>query len=483
MRESAGATGGSGDVFAARGPSALSGLEGAVFSAGIAGAAQARGTGPQACDADAQTGVGIASDSREGEGRVAPDTGAGVLPGAGAIAGACEIRVALHYGNPGAEERALARGAAFADFSDREILRLSGTDRLKLLDSLATQRLACLEPGQTRELLLLSPRGHIENQALAADDGESAWLLCDAGHGQALADFLARMRFMMDVEIEPRPDLGAIATYEKPGACDASGESPVWGRAPNGRFLPIGARPQTGGISISGTSPAGAPDLPLWRDPWPALAEGGTLYGPEPERHPARFRALVVAAVPRDSLAETARSLGADGLGPAGSLAAEALRVAAWRPRMRTEGSAKALPHELDWLRTAVHLNKGCYRGQETVAKIVNLGRPPRRLAMLYLEGEYGELPEPGSEVGWNGRAAGTVTSAVRSVDEGPVALALLRRAVPGDAVLEVGEYRAGQRAIVNPEGKSSASPAVRPGAELRGRNLPGAPGGRGLAV
>lgn len=141
---------------------------------------------------------------------------------------------------------------------------------------------------------------------------------------------------------------------------------------------------------------------------------------------------------------------------------------------MATEGAAaKALPHELDWLRTAVHLNKGCYRGQETVAKVVNLGRPPRRLTMLLLEGEYGELPAGGSEVMWEGRPAGEITSAARSVDDGPVALALLRRAVPADAVLDVGDYCASQRVVVNPGGKSSASPATRPGSELRGRDLP----------
>src|SRR5699024_12183905 len=71
----------------------------------------------------------------------------------------------------------------------------------------------------------------------------------------------------------------------------------------------------------------------------------------------------------------------------AGSLAAEALRIAAWRPRWETEVDERSIPHESDWLRSAVHLEKGCYRGQETVAKVHNRGHAPRRLTMLHLDG------------------------------------------------------------------------------------------------
>ena len=80
----------------------------------------------------------------------------------------------------------------------------------------------------------------------------------------------------------------------------------------------------------------------------------------------------------------------------AGLLAAEALRVAAWRPRWSAEVDERSLPHESDWIRTAVHLNKGCYRGQETVAKVHNLGHPPRRLAALHLDGSEAVLPAVG---------------------------------------------------------------------------------------
>ena len=502
------------------GPAGAAGLGGPAGPAGPAGAAAkpssggAAGTAGElgvAGEAGEASAVGKADNREPGEANAAEQT-----------EGRQSCAVALHYGNPGTEERALARGAAFTDMSDREIVQLTGADRLKLLESLTSQRVEDLAPGQTRELLLLSPQGHIENQALVAETGESTWLLCDAGYGQAFADFLMRMRFMMQVEAVVRHDLGAIGMYAKPGespfgafgafaiagdgaepTLTADGES-ASGPGQSASGCTVSGEPESGQSELGrselgqpelGQSELGQPELgqpgsgqsasslPIWADPWPGLEPGGALYGPEPERHPARFRRLHIAAGPRKSLLAVARGLIEKGIRPAGSLAAEALRVVSWRPRMASEGAApKAIAHELDWLRTAVHLDKGCYRGQETIAKVVNLGRPPRRLAMLYLEGAYGELPEPGASVEWNGRVAGTVTSAVRSVDDGPVVLALLRRAVPGDAVLDLGEYRAGQRAIVNLEGKSSVSPSVMPGAELRGRNSRKLPAGRGLA-
>ena len=100
-----------------------------------------------------------------------------------------------------------------------------------------------------------------------------------------------------------------------------------------------------------------------------------------------------------ETLVERARPMNSRILPVAGTLALEALRIAAWRPRAATEVDATTIPHELDWLRSAVHLSKGCYRGQETVAKVHNLGHPPRRLVMLHLDGSDGVLPAPGSAV------------------------------------------------------------------------------------
>jgi len=147
---------------------------------------------------------------------------------------------------------------------------------------------------------------------------------------------------------------------------------------------------------------------------------------------------------------------------PAGLLALEALRIAAWRPRRAREVDEKTLPHELDWLRTAVHLNKGCYRGQETVAKVHNLGHPPRRLVLLHLDGSEGVLPAPGDPVQADklrpeGEAervvVGAITSSAIHYELGPIALAVVKRTVPGTSTLFVQSgdvsISAGQEVIV----------------------------------
>ena len=123
----------------------------------------------------------------------------------------------------------------------------------------------------------------------------------------------------------------------------------------------------------------------------------------------------------------------------AGVLAAEALRVAARRPRLLLDVDERTIPNETRWLRTAVHLDKGCYRGQETVARVANLGRPPRRLALLHLDGSDSTLPLTGDEVRLGERVVGRVGTTARHHELGPIALALVKRQVPDDAALTAG--------------------------------------------
>ena len=166
------------------------------------------------------------------------------------------------------------------------------------------------------------------------------------------------------------------------------------------------------------------------------------------------------------------------GLTQVGELAWEALRIEAGLPRWAREVDARAIPNELDWLRTGVHLNKGCYPGQETIARTVNLGRPPRRLVQLQLAGWQGQLPEVGARVylpaGDNpaGKAVGTITSVARHWELGNIALALVRRGVPAQAELAVdledGYESASQELLVDPAGKAEASPSQRPGLGLK---------------
>ena len=118
----------------------------------------------------------------------------------------------------------------------------------------------------------------------------------------------------------------------------------------------------------------------------------------------------------------------------AGTWAYEALRVAAGRPRLGFETDHKTIPAEVNWIGVAVHLQKGCYRGQETVARVYNLGQPPRRLVRLHLDGSADELPSRGDALQLDGRAVGFVGTVAQHYELGPVALGVLKRQVADDA-------------------------------------------------
>jgi hypothetical protein len=133
----------------------------------------------------------------------------------------------------------------------------------------------------------------------------------------------------------------------------------------------------------------------------------------------------------------------------AGVSALEALRIADGRPRLGLETDHRTIPHELGWLSTAVHLDKGCYRGQETVARVHNLGRPPRRLVLLHLDGSESELPAHGDPVLLDERQIGRVTSAARHYELGPIALAVIKRSTAADATLVAGGVAAAQEVLV----------------------------------
>jgi folate-binding protein YgfZ len=121
-----------------------------------------------------------------------------------------------------------------------------------------------------------------------------------------------------------------------------------------------------------------------------------------------------------------------------GSWALEALRVAATMPRMGAETDHKTLPHEVGWIGSAVHLQKGCYRGQETVARVQNLGKPPRRLVLLHLDGSAEILPGHGAPVFAGDKEVGWVGTGARHYEFGPVATAIVKRNVPVEAMLTV---------------------------------------------
>ena len=350
------------------------------------------------------------------------------LPAAPAPAGPFEALPAAvgsppeHYGNPLGEQRSLAAGRAIVDLSDRAVLSITGPDRLSWLDSFTSQSLARLEPGASAETLLLDATGRLEYAVRLLDDGVATWLLLEAHEAVGLLAWLERMRFMLRVELADRSaDFATIGTLGEP-VLDVA--------APNG--VPL-----------------------VWRDPWQTVVAGGHQYA-QVATHPASGWTYSERLVPRDSLSAAAV------LPVAGTLALEALRIAAWRPRLSTEADEKTIPHELDWLRSAVHLNKGCYRGQETVAKVHNLGHPPRRLVMLHLDWSDGVLPMNGDAVVLDTVTVGRVTSAALHYELGPIALAVVKRTVDvnTDLAVVVGEVlvSAAQEVIVPPDAGASAN-------------------------
>lgn len=152
--------------------------------------------------------------------------------------------------------------------------------------------------------------------------------------------------------------------------------------------------------------------------------------------------------LPRELLGDYVKAAGQ----PAGAWAHEALRIEAREPRIGLDTDDRTIPHEVGWIGTAVHLDKGCYRGQETVARVHTLGRPPRRLVLLHLDGSAEHLPPHGAEITFNDRKVGFVGSSARHHELGPIALGVIKRNVPVDADLQADGVAAGQEVVVDPE-------------------------------
>ena len=334
------------------------------------------------------------------------------------LPGAVGDPVPLHYGSPVLEQRALEAGNAIVDLSHRGIVTVRGVDRLSWLNSMTSQLLLGLRPGESVETLLLDPNGRIEHAMRLVDDGETAWLLVDEGSAEPLTAYLNRMRFALRVEV-----------------ADVSSEFATALAFDGGSAVP----------ALAALSP-----VATWVDPWAETVRGGVQYARG--EHPGSGWSAVQFVFAREAYAAIVdlvspsfEPVGTGVIHPAGLLALEALEIRAWRPSRAADIDDRAIPHEFDWLRTAVHLDKGCYRGQETVAKVHNLGHPPRRLALLHLDGFGGELPVPGAlvypagESGAEGaRPVGRVTRAALHHEWGGIALALLKRSVAEDAPLEV---------------------------------------------
>jgi folate-binding protein YgfZ len=319
--------------------------------------------------------------------------------------------VPWHFGDPLREQRVLSTGACVVDRSNRDVLVVPGDDRLGWLHSICSQHVSSLADGDATEALVLSPHGHVEQHWQVTELDSTVWLDTEPGAAAEVLGYLHKMQFLKRVEPADVSADWAVLSLVGPAASTVLAVAGLPGPDRAGRATAIDG----GGF--------------VRRMDWPA-SEATDLIVPRAAAE-GMIDALVQAGAQR-----------------AGLWAFEALRVEARRPRLGLETDHRTIPHEVGWIGSAVHLGKGCYRGQETVARVQNLGRPPRRLVLVHLSGESDVLPEPGSPVELEGRTVGFLGTAVHHYDLGPIALAVVKRNLADDAALVV----AGQRATIDPD-------------------------------
>jgi len=325
--------------------------------------------------------------------------------------------VAAHYGDPMREQRAMSAGQVLVDRSNRGVVTVTGPDRLTWLHSLTSQHLERLAPGTTAEALILNPQGQLEHHLTLTDDGATVWAHVEPGTAPALADYLNSMRFMLRVEVANVTSEFAVQTL-------------------------AGPVPAEGG-SLSRTDTAGSLASALAQAAGLAVAVTQGPFGID----------LIVKRGDVGKLDAT----------PAGMWAFEAARIAGRVARPGLDTDHKTLPHEVGMIETAVHLSKGCYRGQETVARIHNLGHPPRRLVFLHLDGSADRLPAHGSPItAPDGTVAGFTGSAARHFELGPIGLGLIKRTVPTTATLLADGIAAAQEVIVPPDAGANVRVTLR---------------------
>ena len=350
----------------------------------------------------------------------APETG----PDAGAV---------WHYGDPLGEQRSAADHAVVVDRSHRAVLTLTGSDRKTWLHNISSQHVSELADGAVTQNLSLDMQGRVEDHWIQTELDGVTYLDTEPWRGEPLLAYLRKMVFWSDVAVEP----AELAVLSLLGP----------------RLADPGVLAALGVDSLPGEGTA------------VALESGGFL-----RRMPGTGIELDLV-VPSEQAAQWRQRLVDAGVRPAGVWAYEAHRVAALRPRLGVDTDERTIPHEVGWIGAAVHLDKGCYRGQETVARVHNLGKPPRMLVLVQLDGSA-DRPATGDPLLAGGRNVGRLGTVIDHVDDGPIALALLKRGLPADTPLSTGGETE-VAAVIDPD---SLPPADVVGAgrvaveQLRGR-------------
>jgi tRNA-modifying protein YgfZ len=305
-----------------------------------------------------------------------------------------------HYGDPLGEQRAAQTDAVAVDRSHRAVLTLTGAERRGWLHNISSQHVSDLADGSSTQNLSLDGQGRVEDHWIQTELGDVTYLDTEPWRGEPLLAYLRKMVFWADVAPEPA-DL-AVLSLLGPGLTDNAvldalhlDELPA--------DLSAVAVPDSGFVRSMPSAQPGGVELDL--------------------------------VVPRSTLSSWQSRLAAAGVRPAGVWTYEAHRVEALRPRLGVDTDERTIPHEVGWIGPAVHLDKGCYRGQETVARVHNLGKPPRMLVLLHLDGAA-ERPSTGDALLADGRSVGRLGTVVDHVDLGPVALALVKRGLAAETPL-----------------------------------------------
>ncbi|MDK4286524.1 folate-binding protein [Corynebacterium pseudodiphtheriticum] len=381
--------------------------------------------------------------------------------------------VAWHYGEPLSEQRAITSTGAIVDRSHRRVIRVTGPEAAAFLHNLLSQKLDDVQAGWSGSALDLDTQGRIlhtmdiavttdtgadagasagdgagsgtgagasdhtgdsaDAGAAAAPEGLAFYLDCEAGQFDSLRDFLQKMIFWSQVTIE-EADLAIITVLGGPTDTQLPSQA-VYSR------------------TVSTATPAGTGSAQPTAGLWEASRTD--------------------IAVPRKQLEAAVEELESTGLQLVGLMAYTAERVKALEAEA-VDLDEKSIPHEIPhWIGRgerigAVHLEKGCYRGQETVARVENLGRSPRVLVLLHLDGSAPTMPSPGADIQAKGRRVGKLGTVIDDCDYGPIALGVIKRSALDAGQVNIGDVAASIDADSIPveEGEKAGRAAIN---KLRG--------------
>ena len=371
--------------------------------------------------------------------------------------------VAWHYGEPLSEQRAITSTGAIVDRSHRRVIRVTGPEAAAFLHNLLSQKLDDVQAGWSGSALDLDTQGRILHTmdiavttdtsanadastgdgagsgtgdgagSAAAPEGLAFYLDCEAGKFDSLRDFLQKMIFWSQVTIE-EADLAIITVLGGPTDMQLPSQT-VYSR------------------TVSTATPADASSAQPTTGLWEASRTD--------------------IAVPREQLEAAVEELENTGLQLIGLMAYTAERVKALEAES-VDLDEKSIPHEIPhWIGRgervgAVHLEKGCYRGQETVARVENLGRSPRVLVLLHLDGSAPTMPSPGADIQAKGRRVGKLGTVIDDCDYGPIALGIIKRSALDAGQVNIGDVAASIDADSIPaeEGEKAGRAAIN---KLRG--------------